>query len=343
MVQGSNLTDIELVSRLTKYLAAQGAAGPVSDLTPLKLGWESRVFAARVEGAAVPSQILRLYYGADGGATALREFRGLNLLYELGYPVPQPLLVEPSARPLGSPFLMMEQAPGRSPGAQVFAQERAEDRHFVEAFCGLLARLHTLDWAHGSAPSQVQTVSIDDQLHGWALIAQRHQVATAQPALTWLTHTRAQVNPLPLALVHWDYHHENLLMDGQGQATVIDWTQFQATDARFDLAWTLTLVRSYAGDRAAARVLAGYEAALPARHALRDQDNLAWFEAAACAKRLLSVMIALKHGAAALGMRPGAEASIVQGFGALAQVYRRWLALTQVDLPDVADLLADHL
>lgn len=332
-----------LIRRLNEYLAAQGVGRRVSALNPLKLGWESRVFAAEMDGEGIPSQVLRLYFGADGGMTALREFRALTLLHELDYPVPQPRIVEPSAQPLGSPFLMMAHAAGASPKSRVFRQESEADHQFVAVFCMLLARLHTLDWQGSREAARVQKATIDEQLHGWASFAQRFPSDTAHPALNWLVEGRAQVTPLPLRPVHWDFHHENVLVDGAGRATVIDWTQFQATDARFDLAWTLTLLRSYAGEQVAETVLTGYRDALPVGHELRSLSDLAWFEAAACAKRLLSVTIALKHGAASLGMRPGAETTIAQGFGALAQVYRRWLALTGVPLDEVAELMGEHL
>lgn len=332
-----------LLVRLNEYLATKETGAVARALVPLKFGWESRVYAVEVDGSPVSSQVLRLYYGADGGMTALREFRALALLHEASYPVPKPLLAEPSARPLGSPFLMMERVAGISHRSSVFNGRDESDRIFVAQFCELLARLHTLDWQRGGEAVRIETMTLDDQLRGWASIAHRFPSETAHPAFTWLVSSRTHLTEVPLAPVHWDFHHENVLVDDTGRATVIDWTQFQLTDARFDLAWTMTLLGSYAGDSAAEAIRDGYIQALPPGHVLRALPGLDWFEAAACAKRLLSVTIAFKHGAAALGMRPGAEETIAQGFGALAYVYRRWLALTDVPLLDVAELLSEHL
>ncbi len=47
--------------------------------------------------------------------------------------------------------------------------------------------------------------------------------------------------------VHWDYHPGNVLLRDDSSAVVIDWTQIDVSDPRFDLAWTLLLVSSYEG------------------------------------------------------------------------------------------------
>ena len=65
--------------------------------------------------------------------------------------------------------------------------------------------------------------------------------------------------------------------------------------------------------------------------------------AAGCAKRLLSVLISIQRGADALGMRPGAEAIMSRQLPRIAVVYRLWLAITALPLPDVEELLAEHL
>jgi hypothetical protein len=72
------------------------------------------------------------------------------------------------------------------------------------------------------------------------------------------------------------------------------------------------------------------------------QLDLDFFEAAACIKRLASVMISLGAGADAVGMRPGAEAIMSSRMPRFAVVYKRWLALTGIRLPDVETMLVGH-
>jgi hypothetical protein len=158
-----------------------------------------------------------------------------------------------------------------------------------------------------------------------------------------------------LGLVHWDFHHENILVEAadrkkdskkdsnkEGKAWVIDWTQLQATDVRFDLAWTLVLLASERDPETAEAVRGGYLALRGGDEAvIRAEMN--FFLAAACAKRLLSVLVSMRHGADSLGMRPGAEAIMSSRLSRIALVYKQWLSLTATPLADMEELLAEHL
>jgi hypothetical protein len=68
-----------------------------------------------------------------------------------------------------------------------------------------------------------------------------------------------------------------------------------------------------------------------------------FFEAAACLKRLVSVLVSMRHGADALGMRPGAETIMSSRLSRIARVYQQWLSLTATPLSDMEELLAEHL
>src|SRR5690606_38132611 len=109
--------------------------------------------------------------------------------------------------------------------------------------------------------------------------------------------------PVPLAMIHWDFHPANVLFDPPDHYTVIDWTQAEIGDPRFDLAWTLLLAGTQASWEAAGRIQAGTIA-----QGGEVGPELDFFMAAACLKRLYSVLISLAKGAETLGMRPSAEA-----------------------------------
>lgn len=49
-------------------------------------------------------------------------------------------------------------------------------------------------------------------------------------------------------LIHGDYHLGNVL-ESAGQYTIIDWTNVQLGDPRYDIAWSILLLRVYAGER----------------------------------------------------------------------------------------------
>jgi len=88
-----------------------------------------------------------------------------------------------------------------------------------------------------------------------------------------------------------------------GSAVVIDWTQAEISDARFDLAWTLVVVGTQQSTKWRDFILKEYER-------LRGTcvERLAYFEVAACIKRLGFVFVALSRGPEELGMRADAVA-----------------------------------
>ena len=51
-------------------------------------------------------------------------------------------------------------------------------------------------------------------------------------------------------LIHGDYHPKNIMEHGE-KLTIIDWTNGQLGDPRYDVAWTIVLLRIYIGEHAA--------------------------------------------------------------------------------------------
>ena len=68
-------------------------------------------------------------------------------------------------------------------------------------------------------------------------------------------------------------------------------------------------------------------------------EQMAYFDVAACLKRLFSVVVSLSDGAEKLGMRPGAEAVMKQQIGALESVYDLLLERTGIRVAEVERLL----
>jgi aminoglycoside phosphotransferase (APT) family kinase protein len=254
--------------------------------------------------------------------------------------VPQVEFVESDAAAVGRPFLVMAYIDGKSL-AEGLREAHSRAATYIE-FCTRLAQLHTLPWRHLPGAGQIPVVTVHAQLAEWLAYGQQFPLAAFDVLATQFVGRMAHVTPHAVGLVHWDFHWDNLLVDSRGRTWVIDWTQCQATDVRFDLAWTLILVGTTLGWETAAQVRAGYA---QARNISLDEltQELDFFEAAACAKRLMSVLVALQYGAEALGMRPGAEADMHNALPSIAQVYRRWLDLTQIGLAEAETRLAAYL
>lgn len=330
----------DFAEQLAGYLVARLQVPVVGlSLTSLSQGWESDIFRLDAPDWAAP-RVLRLYFGAHAGPTALQEARAMRLLAQVGYPVPRVELVEPAAGALGRPFLLMDYVQGVSLGRRL--RDPAHTDAAYDQFCTLLAQLHTLTWSHLPDAHHIPIITVDQQIAHWMAYTQRYPLATFDAMGEWLGKRAAAVQRQPAGLVHWDFHWENILVEENGTAWVIDWTQCQATDVRFDLGWTLALVGSMLGWDAAERVRRGYAQARGLLPETADVD-MDFFEAAACGKRVVSVLISLQYGADALGMRPGAEANMRDALPSIAQVYRRWYELTAVPLPEAETLLAAHL
>ena len=336
-------SSIELGAALGRYLTARrGSPMTVGRLEHLSLGWESDVYGFGVEewGDGAP-RVLRLYFGGGAARAALREYQALRLLADAGFPVPAVDLVEPSPGPLGRTFLVMQRIAGnpmREPVAQLAAA--AQDRALTE-LGALLAQLHQIDLARLPSTWPVRVSGARDQINHMAAAGAAFPTQDMELALGWLRDRPAINEPPQLGLVHWDFHPNNILQDSDGKRWVIDWTQFQATDVRFDLAWTLLLVGGHANPQWADTMLAGYAAAWPTPPPWLD--GMSFFEAAACAKRVLSVVISLVAGPDKLGMRPGAEEAMRGYLPVIGAMYRRWITLTGVALPESERLLADYL
>ena len=120
-----------------------------------------------------------------------------------------------------------------------------------------------------------------------------------------------------------------------GRLSVIDWTNAEIADYRYDLAWTLLLQGMYDGWALRDLILADYEVCLG-----RPVEGLAVFEAFACARRLLSMLVSLTQGAEAMGMRAGA-ANVMRGqIRHLENLYTLLCARTGLTLPEVGALLS---
>ena len=154
------------------------------------------------------------------------------------------------------------------------------------------------------------------------------------PVFNWLEQRKGQVRGAVPAVVHRDFHPNNILICPDGRLVVIDWTQIGVSDARYDLAWALLLLGTYEGTEWRERILREYERQVG--HSLLDMD---FFEVAACAKRLFSMVFSVQSGAEKMGMRPGAENIIRQETEHIQRVYEVLRSRCDVVIPEVEALV----
>ncbi len=307
-------------------------------------GWENDVFSfrlERIEGEArlADDLVLRIYAGDGAGEKANREFETMKRLGELGFPVPRVLLLESGSSVFGRPFVVMEKVEGRLMGELFFESSWRGKRELLGTFSKMFADLHRLKWEVFVEDPKAYTkrdprVFVLDKI---SEIQERFRSlgkVEFDPVFDWLrSHTSAVRFGEP-SLIHWDYHPWNVIVRSDGKPFVIDWTQAEVLDFRFDLGWTLVLIATHAHPRLAASVLRRYE-----RVARKRAEQMEYFEVAACLKRLFAVSVSVTHGPERIGMRSGAEEVLRQHAVPLRRVYAMLRKITGIAIPEVEKLL----
>jgi aminoglycoside phosphotransferase (APT) family kinase protein len=181
------------------------------------------------------------------------QARVLEALADAGLPAPRPIAMEPDARWLGAPFLVMPRAEGRAigdapaldpwlTGAPLEAQRRVH-----EQFLTTLAAMHRVDWAaaglatvlRGAASSLRDEVDWWIGYHDWASAGS--PTSALLDVLAWCRETAPTEIP-PLSLLWGDARLGNVMYDDDHTITaVLDWEMATIGPAEMDLAWDLAL------------------------------------------------------------------------------------------------------
>jgi aminoglycoside phosphotransferase (APT) family kinase protein len=312
----------------------------IANLAEINEGWECQVFAfdLRSVGTGQPATenlILRIFQGSQAAAKCTGEGTALDALARAGFPVPSAFYRETEPGIEGKPFILMERIPGPQLGDLLRAADTAERDVLWRRFCRLFAGLHVLDW-RPLVPDAAEREQ-RDEVAGWIAtgrrIAARWSEQEFDPVFAWLEEHRPAVERIPPSVTHGDYHPWNILCPAPDRLVVIDWTSADIFDFRFDLAWTLLLITSSVGMETRDRVLADYEQARGAP--VRD---LAFFEVMAATRRLGDIIISLRHGAEAMGMRPGAESLMAGENRHLRAAYELLTARTGLTIASLAGI-----
>jgi aminoglycoside phosphotransferase (APT) family kinase protein len=320
----------------------------INNVNKISNGWETDIYAFDLESGQAGDHtyeelILRIYPGEGGAIESAREFRGMRLLHECGYPVPRVHLQGSEDSIFGYPFVIMERITGQLMRQLMNNAPPEEMRDLQSQFCELFVNLHNLDWhpfvdSHEQVNENDPYQFVDNWINTGKQGIQQFQLQGFSEALDWFAERRNSIPCSQPSVVHLDFHPNNVLLQTDGQAFVIDWSQVSLSDARFDLAWTLVLASAYFGEEWRDQILAGYESYLGERI-----DRIEVFEAFACTRRLFIIVACLTHGAAALGMRPDTEERMRQQMGPLSTVYNRVHTITGIKIPEVDQILESTL
>ena len=338
---------INLRDRLETYMAIfypDRSDLAVSQLANISDGWEGEMYSFILSHGPETSRtgeklVLRIYPGDNAIEKSLREAAAVRRLYENHYPVPMIFANESDLDHIGRPFVIMEWIEGRMMWPMLDRASDEEQRKLIELFCGLFVQLHRLDWRRFSDLANIMERKgryrfVDSWFAQARDALSQYKVIDLQPIVSWLDARRDNLACQVPSPVHQDFHPGNILLGSENQATVIDWTGFDVTDFRFDLAWTLVLAYAYSGREFRDAILVEYE-----RQMGSQVDEIETFEVFACSRRLFDVFVSLSEGAQRLGMRPEAVKAIRQHMNAVERVYELLVHRTGISLEDVEELI----
>jgi len=325
---------------LGRYLTGRYPGAVISDFQFIKSGWESDVYSFALHLPANPPRwlVLRFYPGEGGVAKLIREAGGLRQLQRAGYPVPAVLLHEADAAFLGRPFSIMERLEGTTLWPVLVGAPPCQARHLLDRFSGLLARLHQLDWRpfteHAALYEANPTAILDELLASSRWLYRHFDVGGFLAIVDWLQTHASDVAVQP-AVVHQDFHANNVLLCNDDRLAVIDWTQIAVSDCRTDLSWTLMIMGDYGRPEWGERIMQAY-----GRAAACPPDDLTYFSVIAFAKLLASRVICLKAGPEQLGLHPGTADATRAELHILRKLSQRVRDITGITIPEVESALS---
>lgn len=240
------LTDPETRPALAGWLAsALGAKRAAIDaLRPLSGGaiQENWALDLTLDGGPLSGQqalVLRLdapsTLPVSHGRTA--EFRLLQVAFEAGVTVPEPLALYADPALLGRPFFVMRRAPGRTDPRALTAA--APHPGLAASLGGELARLHRIGapragievlGAPPADPARTEIARLRALLDG---------IDAAEPALEWgLNWLEARApEPVRPVLCHRDFRTGNYLVEDGRLTALLDWEFAGWSEPAADLGW----------------------------------------------------------------------------------------------------------
>lgn len=329
-----------LLERLQQYLLSRYSEAVISNFGLVNGGWECDIYAFHLAANQLKPRdlILRLYLGQDGDIKAARESAGLRRLHQAGYAVPELLLHEADTTILGKPFMIMEKLYGQGLWGALSMSPPDREAHLLDQFSRLQAQLHRLDWQpfteHAVRYTANPPAVLDDLFTDWRESYARFGVTGFFAVLGWLEDHLSTITVQP-AVVHLDFHANNVFLHDDDRMSVIDWSQITVSDYRYDLAWTLMIMGDHGQPHWHDHILSAYTDA--AGHPVEQLD---YFKVINYTKLLGSAVISLQAGVETQGLRPESIETMKQQGASLQSAYQRLQAITGVTVPEVEEVLS---
>jgi aminoglycoside phosphotransferase (APT) family kinase protein len=264
----------------------------ILELSELGEGWETDLYRLKLAGTKYGEPetmelVIRLYEGSDALEKAQKEFSLMTDMARLGIATPRVDALVTDRSILERPFVVMEHIQGGTLEVKIQSEGAS---HWMNPMMEMLVRIHAVPWVelipepempHPRSDEPLAYVSglLDEMDH----VIQRHDLVDFEPTMSWLRKREALGSATEPALIHNDYHPQNILLRDSA-LVVIDWSFAEIGDFRMDLAWSVLLFDVMAGGDYRAAMLEAYEQA-----AGSHVENFIFFEALKFAMRMVTI------------------------------------------------------
>lgn len=283
----------DIIARLSSLYTGE----KIADVETLTDGWETEILGYQLVESG-RRHVVRIF-NADGIEKASQEFAALQKLHALGYPVPMVHHFD-EAPP---PFFTMDRIAGTTLGDVMLAADPERAHELGTRFCQVMVDLHALKWEdYFDYPFQSHDpfAFIDNKIIEYQTAIDRFNMTDEfRPLMDWVRANR--VPCMKLSIAHNDLHPWNVLLTPDDRLFVIDWTNIEIADPRYDLAWTLLLSTAYLNQAISDQFLAGYR-----RLSGNFVRHMEYFRVLAVLRRLGSIVISIMVGPEQMGMNPAA-------------------------------------
>lgn len=328
-----------LVERFSRYIASRDPDAVVSNFNFLVGGFESEIYTFELQRSlSLPKHyILRLFTGDGSNEKLIREASALSLLQKAGYPVPALLLQEPEARILGNPFEVIDKLEGQALWPVLVSAESRKVDQLLSRFGALLAQLHKLDWRlfiqNPDIYEKNPTQFLDEILSHYRSLYTKYNLQGFLQIVSWLDTHKQEISVRP-AVVHQDFHANNVLLGSEDQLFVIDWTQFAVSDFRIDFAWTLLIMGDLGNPDWKKQIFDAYASISDG-----SIDHLDYFHVIVSMKLLASTVIAFTFSPEHIGLRPQAVELSKEQLSIYKHLTQRIRNITGLSVPELEDVL----
>jgi aminoglycoside phosphotransferase (APT) family kinase protein len=200
-----------------------------------------------------------------------------------------------------------------------------------------LAQLHQLDWRlfseHPDAYEKDPILLLEEVISQYRLLYTKYKLNGFIRMVDWLDVHKYEI-PVRPAVVHQDFHANNVLLCSNDELCVIDWTQCAVSDYRIDLAWTLLIMGRLGNPDWGKQILNAY-----ALDSNRPIEHLDYFHVLVAMKLLASTVISFHFSPAELGLRLETMELTKEQLSIYKRLSQRVQNITGLTLPELEDML----